>query len=93
MAVETVAPPRSVLSDELIRACAERAAIYGRENRFFTDDFDALRAAGYLSGELQFVVTTTGFGREEVLNSAPVFVSLRTLRPDSPVHRRVQARR
>jgi len=61
MAVETVAPPRSVLSDELIRACAERAAIYGRENRFFTDDFDALRAAGYLSGELQFVVTTTGF--------------------------------
>ena len=41
--------PRSVLSEELIQACGERAAVYDRENRFFTEDFEALRAAGYLN--------------------------------------------
>jgi hypothetical protein len=38
--------PRSVLSDGLIQACGERAAVYDRENRFFTEDFEELRAAG-----------------------------------------------
>jgi alkylation response protein AidB-like acyl-CoA dehydrogenase len=38
-----------VLSDALIEACGERAAAYDRENRFFTEDFEALRAAGYLN--------------------------------------------
>src|SRR5215207_9454073 len=50
MSVEAIAPPRTtVLSDELIEACGERAAVYDRENRFFTEDFAALRAAGYLN--------------------------------------------
>ena len=44
----TVAAPSGVLSDELIEACGQRAATYDRENRFFTEDFEALRAAGYL---------------------------------------------
>jgi alkylation response protein AidB-like acyl-CoA dehydrogenase len=44
-----VAAPSTVLSDELIEACGERAATYDRENRFFTEDFEALRAAGYLN--------------------------------------------
>ena len=41
MTVESAAPSspaieaRSVLSDELIQACGERAAVYDRENRFF----------------------------------------------------------
>jgi alkylation response protein AidB-like acyl-CoA dehydrogenase len=42
-------PANAVLSDELIEACGERAATYDRENRFFTEDFEALRAAGYLN--------------------------------------------
>ena len=37
-----------VLSDELLEACGARAAVYDRENRFFTEDFEALRDAGYL---------------------------------------------
>jgi alkylation response protein AidB-like acyl-CoA dehydrogenase len=45
----TVAAPTSVLSDELIESCGQRAATYDRENRFFTEDFEALRAAGYLN--------------------------------------------
>lgn len=36
------------LSDEIIAHCGDRAAGYDRENRFFTEDFEELRAAGYL---------------------------------------------
>src|SRR5215510_14871091 len=36
------------LSDELIARCGDRAAGYDRENRFFTEDFEELRGAGYL---------------------------------------------
>lgn len=38
----------TMLSDELLEACGERAATYDRENRFPTEDFEALRDAGYL---------------------------------------------
>ncbi|MEM1278442.1 MAG: acyl-CoA dehydrogenase family protein [Cyanobacteria bacterium P01_H01_bin.152] len=37
-----------LLSDELLQRCAERAATYDRENRFCQEDFDELKAAGYL---------------------------------------------
>jgi alkylation response protein AidB-like acyl-CoA dehydrogenase len=42
------APVSSVLTDELIARCGERAATYDRENRFFTEDFEELKQAGYL---------------------------------------------
>jgi len=38
----------SVLSQALIDRCGDRAAGYDRDNRFFTEDFEELRAAGYL---------------------------------------------
>lgn len=41
--------PRSMLSDDLLQRCAERAAGYDRDNRFFTEDFEELKAAGYLT--------------------------------------------
>ena len=44
-----LASPPAVLSDDLIQAWGERAAVYDRENRFFTEDFEMLRAAGYLN--------------------------------------------
>jgi alkylation response protein AidB-like acyl-CoA dehydrogenase len=37
-----------VLSDDLLERCAQRAAAYDRENRFFFEDFDELREAKYL---------------------------------------------
>ena len=40
----------SVLSDELLQHCAERAAKYDAENSFFFEDFEQLKAAGYLNG-------------------------------------------
>jgi alkylation response protein AidB-like acyl-CoA dehydrogenase len=38
-----------VLSDDLIARCGGRAATYDRENRFFADDFEELKQAGYLT--------------------------------------------
>src|SRR5919202_3431347 len=49
MAVATLSPSRTVLSDELIDACGGRAATYDRENRFFQEDFEARQASGYLN--------------------------------------------
>ena len=40
--------PTTALSEALIARCGERAATYDRENRFFTEDFEELRDAGYL---------------------------------------------
>ncbi len=39
---------RNVLPEELLGRFLERAPVYDRENRFFTEDFDDLRKAGYL---------------------------------------------
>ena len=33
----------------IFQNCAERAAMYDKENRFFQEDFDELKEAGYLS--------------------------------------------
>ena len=38
----------SVLTPQLLARCRERAPQYDRENRFFQEDFDELKAAGYL---------------------------------------------
>lgn len=38
----------SVLTPDILGRCAERAAGYDRDNRFFQEDFDELKAAGYL---------------------------------------------
>jgi alkylation response protein AidB-like acyl-CoA dehydrogenase len=45
----TMTPTMTVLSDAIIARCGERAAGYDRDNRFFTEDFEELRAAGYLT--------------------------------------------
>jgi len=33
---------------QIFQNCEERAATYDRENRFFTEDFEELKQAGYL---------------------------------------------
>ena len=39
----------SPLTDEMLERFRERAPIYDRENRFFEEDFEELRASGYLN--------------------------------------------
>ena len=58
--------PGSVLSDELIARCGERAASYDRENRFFHEDFEELRAAGYLKMAIPRDFGGLGFTLAEV---------------------------
>ncbi|HEX3702936.1 MAG TPA: acyl-CoA dehydrogenase family protein [Vicinamibacterales bacterium] len=41
-------PTASILTADLLERCATRAAGYDRDNRFFQEDFDELKAAGYL---------------------------------------------
>ena len=38
----------SVLTEQLLTRCRERASGYDKDNRFFQEDFDELKAAGYL---------------------------------------------
>jgi alkylation response protein AidB-like acyl-CoA dehydrogenase len=38
----------SILSDALLEGCRQRAAGYDRDNKFCQEDFDELKAAGYL---------------------------------------------
>ena len=40
---------QSVLSDETLMRCQERSARYDQENTFFTEDFQELQEAGYLT--------------------------------------------
>ena len=38
-------PNHSILSEDVLQRCAQRAAGYDRENRFFMEDFEDLREA------------------------------------------------
>lgn len=55
-----------VLSDELIAACGARAAGYDRDNAFFTEDFDALKEAGYLRIAVPVEFGGLGLGLNQV---------------------------
>jgi alkylation response protein AidB-like acyl-CoA dehydrogenase len=57
---------RRVLSEELLRRCLERAPGYDRENQFFTEDFEELREAGYLTIAVPAQFGGHGFSLAEV---------------------------
>jgi alkylation response protein AidB-like acyl-CoA dehydrogenase len=45
-------PVTSMLTAEMLQRFDERAPVYDRENRFFSEDFEELRRSGYLSAAL-----------------------------------------
>ena len=47
-AAASPAPARAPLTEEMLLRFQERASVYDQENRFFTEDFEELRASGYL---------------------------------------------
>ena len=47
MPIMTNTPVNSVLTDDMLERFWERAPGYDRENRFFQEDFDELKEAGY----------------------------------------------
>src|SRR4051794_15674683 len=55
-----------VLDDAVLDRCAQRAAGYDRDNRFCQEDFDDLRAAGYLSMAVPTELGGLGYTLAEV---------------------------
>jgi alkylation response protein AidB-like acyl-CoA dehydrogenase len=68
MSITAAPPQQSVLSDDLIARCGERVATYDRENRFFQEDFDELKAAGYLRMNIPRELGGLGFSLADVVH-------------------------
>lgn len=62
----TATMTREVLTDEMITRFGERAARYDRENTFFTEDFEELRASGYLKMAVPEELGGYGYSLAEV---------------------------
>jgi alkylation response protein AidB-like acyl-CoA dehydrogenase len=52
MAITTVSTTADLLTDAMLERFDARAPSYDRENQFFDEDFDELRASGYLNAPL-----------------------------------------
>src|SRR3954469_25817028 len=62
----TVTPTRApLLPDEMLARFDERAPQYDRDNTFFTEDFEELRAAGYLMATVPPELGGMGVGLDE----------------------------
>ena len=57
----------ALLTDEMLARFDERAPIYDRENRFFTEDFEELRASGYLLAAVPVELGGSGLRLDEVM--------------------------
>jgi len=58
----------SILSDDLLETIRSRAAGYDRDNAFFTEDLDDLRAAGYLTALVPKELGGLGLTLREVVH-------------------------
>ena len=59
--------PETILTDEMLARFDERAPVYDRENRFFTEDFEELRESGYLDIAIPAEFGGPGLSLEEVM--------------------------
>jgi alkylation response protein AidB-like acyl-CoA dehydrogenase len=59
--------PDTVLTDEILVRCLDRAPRYDKENAFFTEDFNELRDAGYLLLSVPTEFGGRGLTLEEVV--------------------------
>ena len=63
----TITAPTTLLSEDQLARFDERAPMYDRENRFFTEDFEELRASGYLLAAVPVEFGGAGLGLAEVM--------------------------
>ena len=56
----------AILTDEMLARFRERAPVYDRENRFFDEDFEDLRGAGYLTCAVPSDLGGSGFSLADV---------------------------
>ncbi|HZM30342.1 MAG TPA: acyl-CoA dehydrogenase family protein [Acidimicrobiales bacterium] len=57
----------ALLTDDMLHRFDERAPLYDRENRFFGEDFEELRASGYLSAAVPVELGGAGLRLDEVM--------------------------
>ncbi len=62
----TIEPTSTLLTDDMLQRFDERAPVYDRENRFFTEDWEELKASGYLSAPLPADMGGAGLTLSEV---------------------------
>ncbi|MFQ6029384.1 MAG: acyl-CoA dehydrogenase family protein [Dehalococcoidia bacterium] len=62
-----VATSGSVLSDDLLKRCMDRAPNYDRDNTFFTEDWEELKNAGYLNAAIPKELGGLGLNLAEVV--------------------------
>ena len=62
----SAAPRASVLTPEMLQRFSERAPQYDRENRFFDEDVEELRKAGYLTIAVPAELGGGGYTRADV---------------------------
>jgi alkylation response protein AidB-like acyl-CoA dehydrogenase len=62
----TIDRAAAVLTEDMLGRFEERGAVYDRENRFFQEDFDELRASGYLNTPLPVELGGSGLSLSEV---------------------------
>jgi alkylation response protein AidB-like acyl-CoA dehydrogenase len=65
--VTTIKQTRPYLTDEMLARFDERAPVYDRENRFFSEDFEELRDRGYLDIAIPVEFGGPGLSLEEVM--------------------------
>jgi len=65
--VTTITRESALLSNEMLARFDERAPVYDRENRFFTEDFEELRASGYLLAAVPVELGGSGLRLDEVM--------------------------
>src|SRR5262245_8157435 len=63
----TTTETKDVLTDEMLARFDERSPQYDRDNRFFHEDFEELRASGYLKIALPEEFGGAGLRLDEVL--------------------------
>jgi alkylation response protein AidB-like acyl-CoA dehydrogenase len=63
----TITRERALLDDEMLARFDERAPVYDRENRFFTEDMDELRDSGYLLAAVPVELGGSGLRLNEVM--------------------------
>ena len=64
--MDTMMTERSTTSDEMLKRFAGRVGTYDRDNRFFQEDFDDLKRAGYLTINVPKELGGQGFTLAEV---------------------------
>src|SRR5262245_13224932 len=65
--VTTITRDSALLTDDMLARFDERAPVYDRENRFFTEDFEELRASGYLLAAVPAELGGSGLRLDEVM--------------------------